>query len=88
MKDPDVIVHIGSVIGKLIQRFGTVFIVQCQPLKQLINYLLVAFMEQAAENRLSLYGVKIIHDHLVIMAVSFAWHEQKLILFIAETDVL
>ena len=45
-------------------------------------------MEQATENRLSLYGVKIIHDHLIIVAVSFAGHKKKFIFFIAEMNVL
>ena len=48
----------------------------------------MVLMEKATENRLSLHGIKVIHDHLIIMAVPFAGHIQEFILLIAETDIL
>mgnify|MGYP006990349132 CR=1 FL=1 len=39
------------------------------------------------ENGLSLHGVKVIHDHLIIMAVTPAGHKQEFILLVAETDI-
>ena len=43
-------------------------------------------MEHSAKERFSLNHVKIIHDHLIITAVFFAWHKEKFISLTAEIN--
>ena len=87
MQDADIIIHIGPVVRKLVQCLRAVLMIKRQPLKQLVDHLFMILVEKTAENGLSLHGVKVIHDHLIIMTVTFAGHKQEFILLVAETDI-
>ena len=47
----------------------------------------MVLMEQSAEDGFSLYGVKIIHNHLIIMSVAFAGQVEELVFLVAENNV-
>ena len=88
MNDLNVIIHVGTIIRKLVKGLCTVVSAYRKLLKQLLDHVLMGLMENSGKQGFALCYIKIIHDHLIIIAVFFAWHKLEFITFTAEINPL
>ena len=88
MYDLNIIIHISTVIRKLLQSLRAVFTAYRKPFKQLLNHILMSLMEHSGKQGFPLNYIEIVHDHFIIAAVFLAWHKLEFIALTAEVNPL
>ena len=88
MNDLNVIIHVSTVIRKLVKSLCTVISTYRKLFKQLLDYILMSLMENSRKQGFALCHIEIIHDHFIIIAVFLTWHKLEFIAFTDEINAL